>query len=656
MLDALDLRKSYGGHTVLDGASFQLGEGERWALVGPNGAGKTTLLRILAGEEVPDGGEVRRRRGLEVGYLRQEQEAETEQALLSYVEDVAQDVSHLRAELRELEAALGEGETDPKAMARYGHLQTRFEHLGGYALKARAERILEGLGFSSSDFGRPLASFSGGWRMRAALGRILLREPDLVLLDEPTNHLDIVTLEWLEAHLRESPSAYLIVSHDVAFLDRVAQGVLALEVGRVVRTRGSFDQYRAERRLRAEQARAARQNWERRRAGTEAFAERFRYKATKARQVQARLRQLDKDEAPPPPPPDDAELRISLPQPERSGRHVAALEDVVAGYDGRTVYRGLNLRIDRGEKVVLIGPNGAGKSTLLKLLAGVLAPRQGRVLFGHNVGVSYFAQHQLEQLDPRNTVLGEMQQLPGYRGELELRSVLGAFLFSGDAVEKPVAVLSGGERSRLVLAKLLAAPGNFFLLDEPTNHLDLQACEVLKQALEAFSGTLCLITHDRDLIDRVATKLLWVEDGRVEEFLGNYTDLLAKRVGEGPREAAGRPAAGRETKDASRLARKDIRRREAEKRETLRREVGPLRSRVESLEAEIGETERRLADVEAALAAPETYGDPGRAAALARERGDLGRAVELLTADWEKAATELEARETALRAQLEESP
>ncbi len=656
MLDALDLRKSYGGQTVLDGASFQLGDGERWALVGPNGAGKTTLLRILAREEAPDGGEVRRRRGLEVGYLRQEQEAETEQALLSYVEDVAQDVRHLRSELRALEAALGAGDSDPKTIARYGHLQTRFEHLGGYALKASAERILEGLGFSASDFGSPLASFSGGWRMRAALGRILLREPDLVLLDEPTNHLDIVTLEWLEAHLRESPSAYLIVSHDVAFLDRVAQGVLALEAGRVVRTKGPFAQYRAERRLRAEQARAARQNWERRRAETEAFAERFRYKATKARQVQARLRQLDKDEAPPPPPADDAVLQISLPQPERSGRHVASLEDVVAGYEGRTVYRGLNLRIDRGEKVVLIGPNGAGKSTLLKLLAGALAPGEGRVVFGHNVGVSYFAQHQLEQLDPRNTVLGEMQRLPGYRGELELRSVLGAFLFSGDAVEKPVAVLSGGERSRLVLAKLLAAPGNFFLLDEPTNHLDLQACEVLKQALEAFSGTLCLITHDRDLIDRVATKLLWVEAGRVEEFLGNYTDLLAKRVGPGAREAPGRPAASAEAKDVSRPARKDIRRREAEKRETLRREVGPLRSRVERLESEIGETERRLAQVEASLAVPETYGDPGRAAALARERSDLGRVVEALTADWEQAATELEEREAALRAQLEETP
>lgn len=650
MLDALELTKSYGGQTVLDGASFQLGEGERLALVGPNGAGKTTLLRIVAGEERPDGGEVRRRRGLEVGYLRQEAEPVSDRPLLAYVEDVAQDVRSLEAELRDLESRLGNGHADPRLLERYGHLQTRFEHLGGYALRARAERILGGLGFRPTEFSQPLASFSGGWRMRAALARILLREPDLVLLDEPTNHLDIVSLEWLEGHLQESPSAFLVVSHDVAFLDRVVQGVLALEAGHLVRTRGSFAQYQAERRLREEQARAAFENWQRKRAQTETFAERFRYKATKARQVQSRLRQMEREDAPPPPPPVQAALTLHLPQPERSGRTVVTLEDVDAGYPGKPVYRGLAFRVERGEKVALIGPNGAGKSTLLKVLAGALPPLGGRLEYGHRVTVSYFAQHQLEQLDPHRTVLEEMQRLPGLRSELELRTVLGAFLFSGDAVDKRVSVLSGGEKSRLVLAKLLCDPGNFFLLDEPTNHLDIQACEVLKQALEAFSGTLCLITHDRDLINRVATRVVYVDGGTVREYLGNFDDFLARRAAEVAAAPAGAPASAAEGGEG-RPGRKDLRRVEAEHRARVRRETGPLREEVSRLEGEIASAEGRLGEVEAVLADASTYADPVLAASLARERAELSRRVAELTPRWEAAATELEERERALQVQ-----
>jgi len=648
VVDAQSLRKSFGGQTVLDGATFRVNEGERLALVGPNGAGKTTLLRILAGEEKPDGGAVRARRGLEVGYLRQEIEAASDRVLLGYVEDVAADVRALEGDLRDLERQLAAGEHDPGVLDRYGHLQTRFEHLGGYQLRARAERILVGLGFAQGDLERPLGTFSGGWRMRAALGRILLREPDLVLLDEPTNHLDIVSLEWLEGHLQEAPSAFLIVSHDVAFLDRVVQGVLALEAGTIIRTQGNFAQYQAERRVRVEQARAAYENWQRRRAQTEAFAERFRYKATKARQVQSRLRQLDKDEAPPPPPPEHTGLDLELPQPERSGRTVATLEGVAAGYGGEPVYRGLDFRVDRGDKVALIGPNGAGKSTLLKLLAGVLPVLEGRLAYGHNVTTSYFAQHQLEQLDPTRTVLAEMATLPGLRSELEFRGLLGAFLFSGDAVDKKVAVLSGGEKSRLVLAKLLADPGNFFLLDEPTNHLDLQACEVLKKALAAFSGTLCFITHDRDLINRVATRVVYVERGAVREYLGNYDDFLCKRA----TEMEVTPAIDRTPtapEAGGRLGKKDQRRLEAERRERVRRETGPLRAEVVRLEEEVAAEEARLAGAEAALADPGTYADPSRATALARERAEAERRVAELTARWEQAAGSLEEKERLLR-------
>ncbi|MHB8765141.1 MAG: ABC-F family ATP-binding cassette domain-containing protein, partial [Deferrisomatales bacterium] len=319
MVDAVDLGKAYGGQVVLDGASFQINPGERLALVGPNGSGKTTILRALMGLEAPDRGEVRRRRGLEVGYLPQEIDVSGDASLLAYVEDVAEDLRHIEQEVREAEGRMAAGDSSARLLERYGQLQARFEHLGGYQLRSRAERILAGLGFREGDAPRPLGSFSGGWRMRAALARILLREPDLVLLDEPTNHLDIVSLEWVEGHITESPCAFLIVSHDLSFLDRVVQGVLALEGGRVVRTRGNYSRYVQERELREAQLRAAWESHQRRVDATQAFAERFRYKATKARQVQSRLRHLDKEEAPPAPPPRAPSLTLHLPQPERSG-------------------------------------------------------------------------------------------------------------------------------------------------------------------------------------------------------------------------------------------------------------------------------------------------------------------------------------------------
>lgn len=641
LVEARGLRKTYGGRDVLAGATFRIAEGERWALVGPNGAGKTTILRLLAGLESPDGGRVLRRRGLEVGYLPQEIPAAPDLGLREYVEDVAEDLRALERELRACEAELAAGADDPALLERYGWLQTRFDHLDGYRLRARAEKILQGLGFSEDEFDRPLASFSGGWRMRAAMARILLREPDLVLLDEPTNHLDIVSLEWLEGHLAESPSAFLLVSHDVAFLNRVVGGVIALEGGQAVVCRGNYDQYARERAQREEAARAAYENYLKRRTQAERFVERFRAKATKARQVQSRLKQLEKEEPPPPPPPAAAGFRFRFPQPLRSGRTVVELEGVEAGYGGRPVYRGLSLRIDRGEKVALIGPNGAGKSTLLKLLAGELAPTAGRIRFGHNVAVGYFAQHHLEQLAPGRTVLEEILRLPTVSGELEARTLLGAFLFSDDAVEKRVEVLSGGEKSRLVLARMLAAPGNFLLLDEPTNHLDIQACEVLKEALASFQGTLCLITHDRDLINRVATRVLYVEAGAVDSHPGNYDDFLRVRA---ETEAAGAPT-GRTPEPAGRKSKKDLRREEAERRRRIRERTAPLRRRVRELEDEIAGLEARLAAVEADLARPETYAAPDRAAELARERAELAQRVETLTREWERAAEDLEALE-----------
>jgi len=646
VIDAIDLHKSFGAQRVLEGASFRLNSDERLALVGPNGAGKTTLLRLLSGEESPDDGTLQRPRGLQVGYLPQEIDVSSPLSLLAFVEDVAADLRLVEEEMRNTETLMSDGKATPALLERYGHLRTRFEHLDGYTLGARAERILAGLGFQPGDFGRPLAEFSGGWRMRAALGRILLREPDLVLLDEPTNHLDIDSLEWLEGYLREAEGTYLMVSHDAAFLDRVITGVLALEDGKVLRVKGNYTRYREQRELRIIQARSAYENFQRKRVAEQQFVDRFRSKATKARQVQARVRRMDK-EAPPPPPPDSGPtLGLRLPQPERSGRSVVTLEGVALGYGGALVHRGLDFRLERGDRAVLIGPNGAGKSTLLKALGGSLAPVAGRVELGHNVVVSYFAQHQLEQLDPRRTVLEEMAQVPRMSSELEMRSILGAFLFSGDAVEKRVAVLSGGEKSRLVLAKMLAAPGNLLLLDEPTNHLDLQACEVLKQALAAYQGTVCLITHDRDLINRVATRVLYLDGSGVTEYLGNYDDYSARRAAEAAQRAT---AAASVTVNPG--GRKEQRRREAERRQQVQRELGPMRQRVMELETAVSRVEEEFQRVDAELADPGTYREPQRAADLARLRAELDARLAALTGQWEEAATELEGREQGAREQ-----
>ncbi|HSH68493.1 MAG TPA: ABC-F family ATP-binding cassette domain-containing protein [Deferrisomatales bacterium] len=646
MIDAINLYKSYGAQQVLADASFRCNPNERLALVGPNGAGKTTLLRLLAGQESPDSGTLALPRGLQVGYLPQEIDVSSPLPLRAFVEDVAADVRRVEEEMRDAEVRLAAGDTNPDLLDRYGHLRTRFEHLDGYTLGARAERILAGLGFRAGDFDRPLAEFSGGWRMRAALGRILLREPDLVLLDEPTNHLDIDSLEWLEDYLREARGCYLMVSHDAAFLDRVVDGVLALEGGEVVRAKGNYTRYCEQRALRHAQAQAAYDNFQRKRNVEQQFVDRFRSKATKARQVQSRVRRMEKEQAPPPPPSQGPVLGLNLPQPARSGRTVLTLEGVELGYGGQPVHRNLQLRLERGDKAVLIGPNGAGKSTLLKALAGLLAPTAGRVETGHNVTLSYFAQHQLEQLDPRRSVLEEMARVPGLSSELQMRSILGSFLFSGDAVDKPVAVLSGGEKSRLVLARLLAAPGNLLLLDEPTNHLDLQACEVLKQALARYQGTVCLITHDRDLINRVATRVLYLDGQGVTEYLGNYDDYVARRAAEQAAAHAVHPASGGDTDGGGR---KEQRRREAERRQRLQRETAPLRRQVESLEAEVAVAEEQFTAVEAQLAAPDTYQDPRRATALARERAALEARVGELSAAWEAAATELEERERWLR-------
>jgi len=642
LLDAVNLAKFFGGRKLFESVSFKASGGQRLALTGPNGSGKTTLLRILAGEEAPDDGAVHRRGDLDLGYLPQDLDVDSNKPLLAFVEDVADEIKQVGKELAKIEEAMARHEADDALLARYGHLQSRFEHLDGYALRARSERILVGLGFSEEQFDRPVQALSGGWRMRAALAGILLKEPDLILLDEPTNHLDIVSLQWLEEHIIQSQAAYIIVSHDIEFLNRVATDVLSIEGVGVVRTKGNYSAYLKARELRLEQARAAYENHQKKVAAEQAFVDRFRAKATKAKQVQSRIKRMEKAEAPPPPPAEAKALSFSLPSPARAGKVIATLEGVEAGYGEVSVYSNLDFKVERGEKIALIGPNGAGKSTLLKLLAGSMSPRGGKLTYGHNVTVSYFAQHQLEQLDPKLTALEEMRKLPGLRSETELRGMLGAFLFTGEEVDKKVAVLSGGEKTRLVLAKIMADPGNFFLLDEPTNHLDLAACETLKKALAEYDGSLCFISHDRDLINKAANKVIWVEHGNIKTYLGNYDYFLRKSQSEEAEKDAETAADKSSKASAPKISKRDERRLEAENRQKFRKATEELRKKVHDLEEKITKAEARVEELETMLADPAFYSDPAKAAAAAKERTELVKELEVLGQNWENAAVELE--------------
>lgn len=646
MFEAIGIVKSHGARTLFGPLDVRVNPGDRVALVGANGSGKTTLLRILAGEEGCDAGEIRAKKGLAIGYLPQEVEATQAGSLISFVENVSGELREVRSALAEAKEQMERGEGGDEAIRRFGVLQDRFEHLGGYRLRSEAMRILSGLGFGESDYARDLATFSGGWRMRALLARILLKDPDLVLLDEPTNHLDIVSLVWLEDFIRQSKSAFIIVSHDISFLDRLATSVMAITPGGALRVKGNYSEYV---RVRAERMEAERASFERK---SRAFAEerklidRFKAKNTKATQMQSRLKRLEKEEAQISAPVDYMASRpkFTFPQPERSGHEVVKFKNVTAGYGEKIIYRGLDFTLYRGRKIALIGPNGAGKSTFLKLMAGVLKPLSGEVVFGSNVTVSYFSQHQMELLSPKKTVLEEILTLPGLRTEREARTLLGSFLFSGDDVEKTVEILSGGEKSRLVLAKLMTSPGNLLLMDEPTNHLDIDSCEVLKTALAAFSGTLVVITHDRDLINRVADTVGYVEKASVTEFCGGYDDYLRYRAAENPAPAAQEPvqAGGGDATCQPAAKGKEARKNEAARRERFKAAVGPLKARVDLLEGKVDGAHKRLSEVEGELSNPEIHADAAKLAELSRERARVEESLHALMEEWEGAALEFE--------------
>lgn len=656
MITLHQINKFYGKQDVLRDVDLHIGPGQRLGLVGPNGAGKTTILNLMLGELEPDSGEIFRSRNLRVGYLPQELITLSGKSVLATAMDTGDRLVEVEAELEDVHQALAQAQDDDQAtelLQRQGQLTTIFENLGGYDLEARASKVLSGLGFDESRFHDDVATLSGGWLMRAALARILLSAPDLILLDEPTNHLDLESLVWLEGQLAASPASIVLVSHDRVFLDKVVNRIVEVEGGKLYTYGGNYSHFLELRDQRRSAQMSAYLNQQERIKQIKVFIDRNRTRKDRAKQVQGRIKMLESMEKLFPPASDEAP-RFELPNPERSAKVVAELVDVDVGYDGSPVFQGLNFNLQWGQHLAVLGRNGEGKTTLLRLLAGQISPSAGRRLLGGRVKMGFFSQHALEDLRPNNEVLQELSTVAGHLGVGRLRSILGAFLFRGDDVFKRVKVLSGGEKARLALAKLLTSAPNLLLLDEPTNHLDLVSCQVLEQALRQYQGTLVLATHDRHLINTLADRVAYVAHGEVTLLPGNYDDfqrLWKKGLQEPnsrptrssiPTPPPAQPKAKPRDNGKSGPKSASRKRAEAEARNRRHKKLGPLREKVTAVEAQVDELSLKLDELSQLLADPEVYRDTDRFTKLSREHADLTRRLERHTLQWEKLALELE--------------
>jgi ATP-binding cassette subfamily F protein 3 len=665
MIQLSNLSKSFGDRVLLDSVSWQISDGERVGLSGPNGAGKTTLLKMLAGLDEPDSGNVVKPAGLTIGYLPQDGLTHSGRTLLEEAGLAFKPLLDMRDEIATLETRLGDdsvGEGEHEAMlSRYSELQEEFRRLEGYSIDLKISTVLRGLGFSAEDFNQPSETFSGGWQMRIALAKLLLGRPGLLLLDEPTNHLDLDARNWLEEYLAAYPYPVILVSHDRFFLDAVVTRITELGLRKLTDYVGNYTSYLRERDARMERLRTQKREQDEEIARMEAFINRFRYQATKAAQVQSRIKMLDKVvriEIPP----ERKRVRFSFPPCAKSGRTVLDLRGVSKTYGTKTVLDRVNVHIERGDRIALIGPNGTGKSTMMRMLSGVEAPDAGVRTEGYQVVMQYFAQDEATRLDPTLTVYQMLAGDAPIHMVPSIRNILGGFLFSGDDVDKPVRVLSGGERTRLAVARMLLRPSNTLLLDEPTNHLDLDSKDVLLEALEDFGGTLIFVSHDRYFVDKLATKVVEIGGGQALLYPGNYEEFLWSRkqnetpsthfVRSGQASAKIKPQEPAKTRERAAGGRADAptvtepqptyedrKKQESEARKQRKVEQS-RRQRIEELESRIADREQAIKDIEASMSAPGFYDDHETAKPVIDRHQALMWEVGDLMNQWETLLTE----------------
>ena len=603
MISANNVTVSFGSWNLLDSISFHMGDHDKIGLVGKNGAGKSTLMKLITGEQQPTSGSIEKPAGLRIGYLPQIMEHHRGHSVMDevlsvfgYIHEMEREVASITEKLSEREDY--ESEEYAALIDRLNALSDRLALESGLSPEARAQRVLYGLGFKADELGRNTETFSQGWNMRIELAKILLSQPDVLLLDEPTNHLDIESIEWFEDYLKAFRGSVLLVSHDRKFLDNVTGRTVEILLGHIHDYKVSYSQYVVLRAERIAQQTAAYQNQQRMIEKTEDFINRFRYKPTKSNQVQSRIKALKKLERIEIDETDDSTLQLRFPPAERSGDVVFGTKNLTAGYPGKVVFTNANIEIKRGEKVALIGRNGEGKTTLIRVLMGQLEPLSGEAKVGHNVKVGYYTQNQEDILDPTDTVFGTLDRIATGEMRTRLRDLLGAFLFKGEDIDKKVSVLSGGERARLGMAKLMLTPCNVLALDEPTNHMDIRSKDVLKQALKAFDGTLVVVSHDRDFLDGLVDKLYEFRDGKVNEHLGSVQEFLERRKLESLQELERREAKPLVVQQKSESAS------EFKAQKQLSKEQRKLKNRADYLEKEIARCEQEMARIEKILAAP----------------------------------------------------